>query len=124
MMPEETRLISDTAGLFSPEEVAEAHVKSIENGHYATSIGLDGWMLSVLTAGASPERSMLKVLAQIMLAGLFRGIILVYTGYFYGIVKKCYKRRAAEAVKQQSERTYRWVTRSRFSNFWRCNFLK
>lgn len=45
-MPEETRLISDTAGLFTPEEVAEAHVKDIENGQYATSVGLDGWMLS------------------------------------------------------------------------------
>ncbi|KHJ95203.1 3-ketodihydrosphingosine reductase domain protein [Oesophagostomum dentatum] len=104
-MPEETELISAAAGLFSPEEVAEAHVKDIESGQYTTAIGLDGWMLSVLTAGAAPERSMLRALTQIFLAGLFRGIILVYTGYFYGIVKKCYRRRKAEAAEQQSERT-------------------
>ncbi|KAK6749702.1 hypothetical protein RB195_001983 [Necator americanus] len=99
-MPEETRLISEAAGLFSPEHVAEAHVKDIEGGHYATSIGLDGWMLSVLTAGASPERNMLRAVTQVILAGLFRGIMLIYIGYFYGIVKKCYRRRKSEKETQ------------------------
>lgn len=47
-MPEEVRLITGTAGLFPPEQVAEAHVVSIENGYYSTPIGLDGWMLSGL----------------------------------------------------------------------------
>ncbi|VDM70258.1 unnamed protein product [Strongylus vulgaris] len=102
-MPEETQLISETAGLFSPEQVAEAHVKDIESGNYYTAIGLDGWMLSILTAGAAPERNMLRSLAQILLAGLLRGVILVYTGYFYGIVKKCYRRRKAEAQRQQQK---------------------
>ncbi|EYB96200.1 hypothetical protein Y032_0152g2862 [Ancylostoma ceylanicum] len=55
----------------------------------------------VLTAGASPERSMWRAVTQIMLAGLFRAIILVYTGYFYGVVKKCYRRRMAETEEQQ-----------------------
>lgn len=44
-MPEETQLISEAAGLFSPEDVAKAHVDDIEAGNYATCIGLDGWML-------------------------------------------------------------------------------
>lgn len=100
-MPEEVRLITGTAGLFPPEQVAEAHVVSIENGYYSTPIGLDGWMLNVLTAGASPERSMVEALTQIMLAGVLRGVILVYLGFFNGIVKKCYRRRKNQ--KEESE---------------------
>ncbi|XGW31581.1 hypothetical protein V3C99_010050 [Haemonchus contortus] len=92
-MPEEVQLISETAGLFSPKEVADAHVVSIEAGYYSTPIGLDGWMLNILTAGASPERSMIDALTQIMLGGILRGVMLVYLGYFTGIVKKCYRRR-------------------------------
>ncbi|VDL74482.1 unnamed protein product [Nippostrongylus brasiliensis] len=101
-MPEELELISGTAGLFSPEYVAEQHVISIENGFYSTAIGLDGWMLNILTAGAAPERSMINALTQIMLAGLLRGVMLVYLGYFYGIVKKCYRRRKFEEEDRES----------------------
>ena len=43
-MPEETMLISDSAGIFSPEDVAKAHVNDIEAGNYTTTMGLDGWM--------------------------------------------------------------------------------
>ncbi|WKY04296.1 hypothetical protein Q1695_005360 [Nippostrongylus brasiliensis] len=103
-MPEELELISGTAGLFSPEYVAEQHVISIENGFYSTAIGLDGWMLNILTAGAAPERSMINALTQIMLAGLLRGVMLVYLGYFYGIVKKCYRRRKFEEEDREKER--------------------
>ncbi|VDP59677.1 unnamed protein product [Heligmosomoides polygyrus] len=103
-MPEEVRLITGTAGLFPPEQVAEAHVVSIENGYYSTPIGLDGWMLNVLTAGASPERSMVEALTQIMLAGVLRGVILVYLGFFNGIVKKCYRRRKNQKEESEGER--------------------
>ncbi|PIO67209.1 hypothetical protein TELCIR_11051 [Teladorsagia circumcincta] len=102
-MPEEVQLISETAGLFSPKQVADAHVVSIEAGYYATPIGLDGWMLNILTAGASPERSMMDALTQIMLGGIFRGIILVYLGYFNGVVKKCYRRRLLAKKETEGE---------------------
>ncbi|KHJ82069.1 3-ketodihydrosphingosine reductase domain protein [Oesophagostomum dentatum] len=45
---EEMRLISDTGGLFTPKQVAEAHIKDIEAGQYSTSVGLNGWILSEL----------------------------------------------------------------------------
>ncbi|CAJ0600898.1 unnamed protein product [Cylicocyclus nassatus] len=104
-MPVETQLISDTAGLFSPALVAEAHVKDIESGNYCTAIGFEGWNLSMLTAGASPERNMFRCLAQICLAGIARGFMLIYMGYFYRIVKMCYKQRKAEAEEQQKSPT-------------------
>ncbi|CAI4226478.1 unnamed protein product [Auanema sp. JU1783] len=100
-MPEETKLMSDSAGLFSPQDVAVAHLADIESGQYCTTIGLDGWMLGVLTAGASPEKSLARALVQSSCAGLFRAVMLCYIGYFNGIVKKCYYRR--KAVEEEKE---------------------
>ncbi|EFO92398.1 hypothetical protein CRE_11123 [Caenorhabditis remanei] len=100
-MPEETKLMSDAAGLFTPKFVAEAHLKDIADGNYTTTIGLDGWMLGVLTAGASPEKSLFRALTQGALAGIFRAITLVYLGYFNGITKKCYRRRLAEKEEER-----------------------
>ncbi|CAI5449518.1 unnamed protein product [Caenorhabditis angaria] len=92
-MPEETRLMSESAGLFTPDYVAQQHISDIESGNYSTTIGLDGWMLGNLTAGACPEKSLARGLVQVCFAGLFRAITLVYLGYFNGITKKCQKRR-------------------------------
>lgn len=50
----------------------------------------------VLTAGACPEKSLGRAMVQMALAGLFRGIMLCYLGYFNGIVKKCHFRRRAQ----------------------------
>ncbi|CDH93109.1 3-ketodihydrosphingosine reductase [Caenorhabditis elegans] len=100
-MPEETKKMSEAAGLFTPKDVAEAHLKDIADGNYATTMGLDGWMLGVLTAGACPEKSLFRALTQGALAGIFRCITLVYLGYFNGITKKCYRRRLAEAEEQR-----------------------
>uniref|UniRef100_A0A914Z2X8 3-dehydrosphinganine reductase n=1 Tax=Panagrolaimus superbus TaxID=310955 RepID=A0A914Z2X8_9BILA len=50
-MPEEVRLIGDSAGLFSAQNVAKRLGNSIENGNFITTVGFEGWMLGMLTAG-------------------------------------------------------------------------
>ncbi|TKR68509.1 hypothetical protein L596_024482 [Steinernema carpocapsae] len=90
-MPEQVKLISDSAGLFQPEYVAKTFVSDIENGEFATTIGLDGWMLGNLTAGAAPEKSIVRAFQQVFFAGIFRGVMLGYIGYFNQIVKRCHK---------------------------------
>lgn len=92
-MPEETKLIGDSAGCFDPKDVAEHHVHDIERGEYCTTIGLEGWMLGVLTAGSAPEHNLLRAVTQTALAGIFRGLMLLYVGYFDAIVKRCYKQK-------------------------------
>ncbi|KJH46368.1 3-ketodihydrosphingosine reductase domain protein [Dictyocaulus viviparus] len=109
-MPEEVRLITETAGTFTSEEVANAHVKDIECGHYATTIGLEGWMLSILTAGGSPERCMFRVLSQVVLAGMFRGVILVYLGYFNRVVKNCHDRKIVGEQLIKSEEMFSYYS--------------
>jgi len=43
--PEETRLISETSGLFSADFVAKGLVRDMIQGEFQHFIGLDGFML-------------------------------------------------------------------------------
>jgi len=88
-MPKEVKLISETAGLFEPKQVAKLLVNDIIHGNYATNVGTDGWMLGVLTAGGAPETSAFAAAQQILFGGLFRGVLLGYHRYFRGLVQKC-----------------------------------
>lgn len=105
-MPEELVIISDAGGLVSPSEVAEAHVKDIMQGEYSTTIGFEGWMLGVLSAGAAPEKNACRAIVQCLFAGLFRYVMLIYVGYFNRVVKACWKRREVqkeEVAKKEGE---------------------
>lgn len=89
-MPEQVRLISNSAGVFSPEQVASAFVGSLRTGQFWTCLGMEGKMLGLLAAAASPEPNPLKALAQICLAGLVRGVMLIYGGQFDAVIQKCH----------------------------------
>jgi len=88
-MPEQVRLISETAGLFEPNFVARRFIDDVVSGKTSTTIGLDGWMLGVLTAGAAPERSLWRAFTQVSLAGVLRAVMLVYLGHFNRIIRRC-----------------------------------
>lgn len=64
-MPKEVKLISETAGLFKPKEVAKLLVEDVVRGNFATNIGIDGWMLGTLTAGGAPETSVFAAAQQV-----------------------------------------------------------
>lgn len=95
--PEECRLISETSGLFKPEDVAEdIVVKGIIGGHFAVYSGLDGWMLANLTSGFGPATSFLDTLVQASGAlSLLRVIAVAYLFYFNSIVTACQQKRDA-----------------------------
>uniref|UniRef100_A0A914WAM7 3-dehydrosphinganine reductase n=1 Tax=Plectus sambesii TaxID=2011161 RepID=A0A914WAM7_9BILA len=95
-MPKEVRLISETAGLFSPKDVAKLAVHDIVHGKFATNIGTDGWMLGTLTAGGAPETSVFGAAQQILFGGLFRGILLAYHSHFRRLVQRCAEEREQE----------------------------
>ncbi|KAM3725612.1 3-ketodihydrosphingosine reductase [Dirofilaria immitis] len=88
-MPKELKEISSAAGLFEAETVAECFIYNLSRGNYHTCIGLGGWALGVLSAGAAPENSFLQAVAQVLFGGFLRAIMLIYIGHFNWIVKKC-----------------------------------
>lgn len=96
--PEETRLISETSGLFSAEQVASKMVNSSlqKRPPFNVYFGLEGWMLANLTAGMSPVHSILDASVQIFFKGLLRFISLFYLFDFRNIVHKVGKKRRAE----------------------------
>jgi len=91
--PEETRLISETGGLASPEDVASTMVKHILKGKFFSSIGFDGAVLSTLCAGFSPVNSAVELLVQVYFMGLVRivGAFLLYR--FNRIIQDCHNKR-------------------------------
>ncbi|XP_075389194.1 3-ketodihydrosphingosine reductase isoform X4 [Tenrec ecaudatus] len=88
MEPLETKLISGTSSVCSPEQVAKQIVKDAM-GNFNSSIGSDGYMLSLLTCGMSPVTSITEGLQQVVTMGLFRTIALFYLGSFDSIVRRC-----------------------------------
>ncbi len=66
-MPEEVRLISETAGCFEAKEVAKRFIDDMIEGKFGTSIGIDGWMLGIETAGGAPETKLFAAIQQVFL---------------------------------------------------------
>nr|XP_020451269.1 3-ketodihydrosphingosine reductase [Monopterus albus] len=87
--PLETKLISETAGVFQPEQVAKVVVRDAVQGNFNSSVGTDGYMLSALACGMSPVSSITEGLQQIITMGLFRTIGLFYLGSFDSIIRRC-----------------------------------
>ncbi|KAI3379541.1 hypothetical protein SNEBB_000945 [Seison nebaliae] len=80
--PELTKIISETSGLFTPSKIARQLLKDVKCGNFISHIGLDGFMLAKVTAGASPATSVTEILHQIFLGGIFRMIVLGYLFIF------------------------------------------
>lgn len=90
-MPEATRIISGTAGLLQADLVAKKILSAAVAGNFCCYFGSDGWLLSSLCGGMSPENNVLIVGCQILFSGLLRFVSLFYLKYFDSVVKKCCK---------------------------------
>ncbi len=60
-MPPESRAISADGGLFEAEVVAKKILKGIKRGAYRVTVGMDGALLGMVTAGMTPGISFLEV---------------------------------------------------------------
>lgn len=101
--PLETRLISETAGVCQPDQVAKIIVRDAVQGNFNSSVGPDGYMLSALTCGMSPVTSITEGLQQIVTMGLFRTIALFYLGSFDSIVRRCMIQREQSKAADKTE---------------------
>ncbi|XP_010728300.1 3-dehydrosphinganine reductase [Larimichthys crocea] len=101
--PLETKLISETAGVCQPDQVAKIIVRDAVQGNFNSSVGPDGYMLSALTCGMSPVTSITEGLQQIVTMGLFRTIALFYLGSFDSIVRRCMIQREQSKAADKTE---------------------
>ncbi|CAG0894700.1 unnamed protein product [Cyprideis torosa] len=94
--PEETKLISATAGLTKPEDVALGLLKGSLKKTFMISYGLEGKLLSVICGGMSPMNTISETILQFLFAGVGRVGGLFIRRSFDGIVEKCAAQRGQE----------------------------
>ena len=70
------------------------------NPPFHVYFGLEGWMVSTLTAGMGPVRTMVDALCQITLMGILRLVSLFYLMDFRRIIRKVGQTRNEEATEE------------------------
>ncbi|XP_015191776.1 PREDICTED: 3-ketodihydrosphingosine reductase [Polistes dominula] len=88
----ETKLISQSSGLVKPEVVADILLKDALNGKYFSTVGLEGFLLSIVCCGMSPF-TISEILIQMITMGFIRFISVFYIISFQRIILKCMKTR-------------------------------
>lgn len=101
--PVETRLISEAAGLFTPEQVAKKLVDDALQGNFSSTVGFEGFMLTTLCAGMGPITDSLSLLSQVFLTGLFRLISAFYLWSFSNIIRREHEKKVAAASRTKAE---------------------
>ncbi|XP_053975699.1 3-ketodihydrosphingosine reductase-like [Hylaeus volcanicus] len=91
--PLETKLISESGDLVSPEVVANKLFKDALAGKFFSTVGMEGFVLTVLCCGMSPFSSIIELIIQSTLIGLFRIVSACYLVHFRRIIQNCMKTR-------------------------------
>jgi len=91
--PEETRLISESAGLYSPDSVAQACLTDTLKGRFMSTVGFEGFIQAMLCAGMAPVTSLFELCVQVSTMGLLRLVSVWYLFKFDRIVHRCMETR-------------------------------
>ncbi|GBM14662.1 3-ketodihydrosphingosine reductase [Araneus ventricosus] len=94
--PIETVRISESAGLYSAEDVATKTLNDVLNKKFMSSIGFEGWMMCTACSASTPTNSFVELLVQIFTAGIFRLAAFVYLKQCDYTIKKCPRERSTE----------------------------
>ena len=94
--PSITKEVSGAASLVSAETVAHGMSVGLERGTFCITIGLEGFLLAILTTGFNPPTSVLKSLLDLFLLPLTRIIGLALLGGWNDIVARCVRREEAQ----------------------------
>ncbi|MQL96744.1 hypothetical protein Taro_029425 [Colocasia esculenta] len=86
--PEIAHKIMSASGFLSADEVARKALRGIKAGDFVITITLEGFILSLATAGLSPQGSFLTAFAEIMFSGFMRFVGLCYLYVWYNIIEK------------------------------------
>ena len=96
--PEETRLISEVAGLADPRDVGKTMFQEAikEKPSFNVYFSFDGWLVSTLTAGFSPATTLKDAVSQITVMSLARWISLFYLKDWHRIIRNYQSSRPKE----------------------------
>lgn len=94
--PEETKIISGSAGLAKPEYVGRCIIQDALKGSFFSIQGVESYALSILCVGMAPWKGPLLSILQFYLLGPMRLIGLLLQWNFQRIIRKCAKEKEPE----------------------------
>ncbi|KAK8498863.1 hypothetical protein V6N12_000266 [Hibiscus sabdariffa] len=77
-----------SGSVLKAEEVAKKTLDGIKSGSFSISFRMEGKMLAIATAGASPQRSFLIAFFEVVLAGISRIVTLLFLSNVYRSIRK------------------------------------
>ncbi|XP_022973673.1 3-dehydrosphinganine reductase TSC10A [Cucurbita maxima] len=86
--PELTNIIAAGGGRMKAELVAKKALNGIKSGSFIIPCNFEGALLSVATAGLSPQRSFLMAFLEVVTAGIIRIVGLCFQWVWYDSIQK------------------------------------
>ncbi|KAM6585362.1 hypothetical protein CsatB_012364 [Cannabis sativa] len=86
--PQLTSVIAAASGAMGANEVAKKALDGIKCGSFIIHCNLEGLLLSIATAGLSPQRSFLMAFVEVFAAGLIRVAALCFQWNWYSSIEK------------------------------------
>ncbi|XP_075473614.1 3-dehydrosphinganine reductase TSC10A-like [Primulina tabacum] len=86
--PKLTSIIAASSGAMKADEVAKKSLIGIKSGTFIVPCNFEGFLLSIATAGLSPQRSYLMAFVEIMTAGIMRLAGLFFQWNWFKSIKK------------------------------------
>ncbi|XP_073300894.1 3-dehydrosphinganine reductase TSC10A-like [Primulina huaijiensis] len=86
--PKLTSIIAASSGAMKADEVAKKSLIGIMSGTFIVPCNFEGFLLSIATAGLSPQRSYLMAFVEIMTAGIMRLAGLFFQWNWFKSIKK------------------------------------
>ncbi|PON80150.1 Short-chain dehydrogenase/reductase [Parasponia andersonii] len=86
--PQLTSIIAASSGAMKADVVAKIALNGIKSGSFVIPCNFEGLLLSIATAGLSPQRSFLMAFVEVVAAGPIRFLALFFHWDWYGKIEK------------------------------------
>ncbi|XP_052189280.1 3-dehydrosphinganine reductase TSC10A [Diospyros lotus] len=86
--PQLTSIIASSSGAMKADEVAKKALDGIKSSSFIVPCNFEGLLLSIATAGLSPQRSFLMAFVEVVAAGILRIAGLCFQWNWYGSIEK------------------------------------
>ncbi|XP_011090801.1 3-dehydrosphinganine reductase TSC10A-like [Sesamum indicum] len=86
--PQLTRTIAASSRAMKADDVAMKSLNGIQSGAFIIPCNFEGFLLSIATAGVSPQRSYMMAFVEVMTAGIIRLTTLCFQWNWYRSIEK------------------------------------
>ncbi|KAK9683775.1 hypothetical protein RND81_10G163700 [Saponaria officinalis] len=91
--PELTKIIAGSSGMMKSEDVAKKTINGIKSARFIVPCNFEGFLLSIATAGLSPQTSYLMAFVEVLAAGILRIAGLFFQWNWYGSIEKFHSKK-------------------------------